>query len=54
MKLAIEIDGERYCAEGDFLFPLIGQCLKEAGRLDDDETITSVTEEKTAILNYAT
>tara|TARA_B100000953_G_scaffold270056_1_gene240122 strand:- start:325 stop:489 length:165 start_codon:yes stop_codon:yes gene_type:complete len=53
MKIAIEINDERYCAEGRFLFPLIEQCLKEAGRLDDDETITSITEEQIAILNYA-
>ena len=53
MKIALEIDGTRYCGEGDEVLDVLTLLLKEANEIDDDVRLDGLDDEQYAILNYA-
>jgi hypothetical protein len=53
MKIALEIDGTRYCGEGDELLEVLTLLLKEANEMDDQFFLSALDLDESAILNYA-
>ena len=54
MKVALEIDGERYsCEKKDCtVLECVEVLMKQAGELDEDVSLDALTEEESATLNY--